>query len=94
MQNKLALALGSFSKYLAVQLFFFSYVLSIFIQARAPSQKIYLTGMFFYLLPLVMAMVFVHFGYTSTKSDKINRLEFFKAIGVFIFYCFIWYALF
>ena len=52
MQNKLALALGSFSKYLAVQLFFFTYVLSIFIQAKAPSQKIYLTGMFFYLLPL------------------------------------------
>jgi hypothetical protein len=94
MQNKLALALGGFSKYLAVQLFFFSYVLSIFIQAKAPSQKIYLTGMFFYLLPLVMAMVFVHFGYTSTKSDKINRLEFFKAICVLIFYCFIWHALF
>lgn len=94
MQNKLALALGSFSNYLAVQLFFLTYVLSIFIQATAPSPKIYQTGMFFYLLPLVMAMVFIHFGYTSTKSVSVKRVEFLKAIGVLIFYSFIWYALF
>ena len=94
MQNKLAVALGTLPKYLAYQLFFLTYVLSIFIHSTAPSPKIYQPGMFFYLFPLTMAMVVTHFGYVSSKSENLSKIEYLQAIGVFVLYGFIWHALF
>ncbi|GEK54334.1 hypothetical protein [Pseudoalteromonas espejiana] len=94
MQNKLAMALGTLPRYLAFQLFFLTYVLSIFIHASEPSPKIYQTGMFFYLLPLMMAMVVTYFGYMTARSGSVSKTQYLQACGVFVLYGFIWHALF
>ena len=94
MQNKLAMALGTFPRYLAFQLFFLTYLLSIFIHASEPSPKIYQPGMFFYHLPLAMAMVITHFGYITSRSGSLNKIQYLQAIGIFVLYGFIWHALF
>jgi hypothetical protein len=94
MQNKLVIALGTLPRYLAFQLFFLTYVLSIFTHASEPSPKIYQPGMFFYLLPLVMAMVVTHFGYMSARSGSVSKTQYFQVFGIFVLYGFIWHALF
>jgi hypothetical protein len=94
MQNKLVMALGTLPRYLAFQLFFLTYVLSIFIHAPEPSPKIYQSGMFFYLLPLVMAMVVTHFGYITARSGNVSKTQYLQACGIFVLYGFIWHALF
>ena len=94
MQNKLELAIGTLPKYLAYQLFFFTYVLSIFIPAPQLSANIYQDGMFFYLFPIIMAMVLAHFGFISSKTGNVKRIHYVQTVGISAFYGFIWYALF
>jgi hypothetical protein len=94
MKNKLESAIGTFPKYLSIQMFFISYILTIYFKASAPSPKIYQPEMVFYLMPLLMAMVFIHLGYLSVTVQKITSAQRLQTIGVLIFYGIIWYALF
>lgn len=94
MKSKLESAIGTFPKYLAIQMFFISYILTIYFKASAPSPKIYQPEMVFYLMPLLMAMVFIHLGYLSVAVRKFTLAQCIQTLGVLIFYGTIWYALF
>ncbi|WP_214000459.1 hypothetical protein [Arsukibacterium sp.] len=94
MKSKLESAIGTFPKYLAIQMFFISYILTIYFKASAPSPKIYQPEMVFYLMPLLMAMVFIHLGYLSVTVRKFTLAQRIQILGVLIFYGTIWYVLF
>ncbi len=89
-------AIGSFPKYLSFQLFFITYILTIFIPANIMSDYIYSVNSFFYLLPLFFGMLFTHNLYLCVKQPNVRKPTRDRLLVLLVLsgYLVIWYLLF